>query len=138
MSTTGNTPEHIRHTYRLDRELQSYSIFQIVEVKGGNNLLTDCIRIEKYHGKSNASGIKEYLRLRTATSWEKSEKVTGLRPAGRENMFYGDRVKPQQKKSLLLFTFSDDGNYLFLDVFPQFYPNHKGILQKIIHSHKTN
>ena len=138
METTGKTPEHIRHIYELDRELKSYSIYRIVEIQGKQNQLTDCIRIEEYHNKSNASGIKEYLRLRSAKSWKNSEKVTGLRPAGKHDVFYGDRVKPQQKKSLIIFTFSPDGQRLILDVFPEFYPNHKGILQNIITAHRPN
>jgi hypothetical protein len=37
------------------------------------------MRIEKFQGKSNTI-INDYLRLRTATSWNKSELITGLRP----------------------------------------------------------
>lgn len=136
MTSTGNHPQYIRHTYKVIKELKSYSIYDLVEVTGNKNLLTAVIRIEKYFGKSNASNINDYLRLRTSTNWSTSEQVTGLRPTIKQSLFYGDRTTTDltglKKRTLLLFTFLTDRQTLFIDVYRGFYPNHKGILQNII------
>ena len=130
-----NTPEFIRHTYKVSKELKSYSIYDFVEVDKTNQL-TQTLRIEKFNGKSNATNINEYLRLRTTTSWSKSEKVTGLRPTRKEGLFYGDRITKKENsnitKHLLIFKFSKDRKTLFIDFYRGFYPNHNGILQNII------
>lgn len=132
---TGNT-NYIRHSYKVTNELKSYTVFELVEVAGNTNFLTDLIRIEKFNGKSNATNIKDYLRLRTATSWDKSQKITGLRPSENELLFYGDWLKVNEpnapKKTLLIFLFSKDRKNLFIDIYRGFYPLHKGILQNII------
>ena len=142
MNSTGNTPQYIRHTYKISNELKTYSVYQINEVTGTKNLLTDTIRIEKYFGKSNALNIDHYLRLRTTTNWTTSEKVTGLRPTIIKGLFHGNRltVNPDGKqiKTLLLFIFSNDRQTLIIDVYRGFYPNHKGILQNIINTYQTN
>lgn len=142
MGSTGNTPEYIRHTFKLSKELKSYLIFQFAEVTGTKNLLTDLLRIEKFQGKSNASNIAEYLRLKTTTNWNTSPMITGLRPTLISDLFYGDWNKTDQfnnlKKTLLIFIFSKDKQTLIIDVYRGFYPNHKGILQNIINTYKTN
>lgn len=133
MKSTGKTPDHIRHIYKVTNELKSYTIYKLVEVKGNKNLLSETLRIEKYRGKSNAYNIDDYLRLRTTSNWATSEMVTGLRPTSKNGLFYGDRInKETQKKSLLLFTFSVDIKTLFIDVYRGFYPIHNGILENII------
>lgn len=132
---TKNTPDFIRHTYKVSKELKSYSIYELVEVVNTNQL-TQTLRIEKFNGKSNATNIIEYLRLRTSTSWDKSEKVTGLRPTQKEGLFYGDRITKKEnsetKKNLIIFVFSKDRATLKIDFYRAFYPNHNGILQDII------
>lgn len=132
---TGNA-NYIRHSYKVANELKNYTVFELVEVAGNAKFLTDLIRIEKFNGKSNATNIKDYLRLRTATSWDKSQKITGLRPTENDLLFYGDYLKLDEsnapKKTLLIFLFSEDRKNLFIDVYRGFYPLHKGILQNII------
>ena len=139
MTLQGNTPQYIRHTFKVTSELKSYSIYELENVTGNNNLLTGVIRIEKYFGKSNATNIAEYLRIRTATSWLKSEQVTGLRPTIKNGLFYGNRTYTDltglKKRNLLLFKFSVDRQTLIIDVFRGFYPNHNGILQNIINTY---
>lgn len=128
--------DYIRHSYKVTNELKSYTVYELVEVEGNNNLLTELIRIEKFNGKSNATYINDYLRLRTSTSWDKSEKITGLRPTQNELLFYGDWLKLNElntpKKSLLIFLFSKDRKTLIIDVYRGFYPLHKGVLQNIV------
>lgn len=128
--------EKIRHSYKVNKELKTYTIYELVEVEKSQNLLTEFLRIEDFYNKSNATNIKEYLRLRTSTSWDKSLKVTGLRPTANKSLFYGDWLKPNEtnapKKTLLIFLFSEDRQNLFIDVYRGFYPLHSGILQNII------
>jgi hypothetical protein len=59
--------------------------------------------------------------------------ITGLRTTNKKGLFFGDWLnKRTHKKTLLLFTFSNDEQTLLIDVYRGFYPNHKGILQNII------
>lgn len=134
MSSTGNNlADYIRHTYKVSKELKSYTIYTLLSSEGNVNLLTDILRIEKFQGKSNASNINDYLRLKNTTNWNTSEMITGLRPTNKNGLFYGDWLnKRTQKRTLLLFTFSNDKQTLLIDVYRGFYPNHKGILQNII------
>jgi hypothetical protein len=136
MNSTGNTPDYIRHTFKVTSELKSYTIYQLAEVRGNKNLLTDILRIEKFQGKSNALNINDYLRLRNTTNWSKCEQVTGLKQTKIKDLFYGDRRnKETSKRTLLLFLFSNDRQTLFIDVYRGFYPNHNGILQNIINAY---
>lgn len=142
MATTGNAPQYIRHVYKITNELKSYSVYEFIEHNGVTKnkiLLTEIIRIEKFQSKSNASNIIDYLRLRTATSWSKSQMITGLRPTTKHGLFYGDWLKTNvlgdTKKHLLIFRFCDNKELMFIDVYRGFYPNHKGILQSIINTY---
>lgn len=136
MNSTGNTPQFIRHTYNVSNELKSYTVYELVEVKVNKNLLTDILRIEKYQGKSKSTSIVDYLRFRTATSWSKSELITGLRPTIKDNLFFGDwRNLDNPKlptKTLLMFTFLEKRQILIIDVYRGFYPHYIEILQNII------
>ncbi|MFY7665314.1 hypothetical protein [Flavobacterium sp.] len=144
MFSTGKQPEYIRHTYKLSNELKSYSVYQITAVDDNKNLLTDVLRIEKFQGKSNATNIKDYLRLRTATNWQKCQMITGLRPTQRRVLFYGDRKKVNESnemdelKELLIFVFSENREILIIDVYRGFYPYNKGILQNILNRYEKH
>lgn len=134
----GNVPDYIRHIYKVERELKSYTTYTIDEVKGSKILLTDLIRIETFRGRSNTHGIDVYLRLRNTSNWSKCSLVTGLRPISKKGVYYGDCITPHvignEKKSLLLFRYSSCGKYLFIDVFRDFYPYHKGQLINLANS----
>ena len=140
MSSTGNfIPDYIRHTYRVTNELKSYTVYELSTSEGNVNLLTDILRIEQFQGKSNSTIIVDYLRLRTTTSWSKSELITGLRPTIKDHLFYGDWRKLDNPsyptKTLLLFSFSKDRQILFIDVYRGFYPHYIEILQNIINTY---
>lgn len=135
MNSTGKTPQYIRHTYKVSSELKSYTIYELVEVVGNRNLLTDILRIEKFQCKSNSTNIEKYLRLRTTSNWSKSELITGLRPTIKENLFYGDWRRLENSnpiKTLIMFSFSKDSQTLIIDVYRGFYPHYIEILQNII------
>jgi hypothetical protein len=134
----GNVPNYVRHVYKVERELKSYTIYVIDEVKGSKMLLTDLIRIETFRGKSNTHGIDVYLRLRDNSNWSKCSLVTGLRPISKEGVYYGDCNTPHvignEKKTLLLFRYSPCGKYLFIDVFSDFYPYEREQLYNLANS----
>lgn len=143
MNSTGNNPDFIRHHFKLSKELKSYLVYENYHVENKTtNLLTELIRIEKFQGKSNATNINDYLRLKTTTNWATSEKITGLRPTKKEVLFYGDWLKCNEskapKKTLLIFVFFDNRKTLLIDVYRGFYPIHKGILQTILNKYETH
>jgi len=131
---TGNA-DYVRHFYKVDSELKSYWVYSEIEELTTKNILTPILRIEKYNGKSNATDITDYLRLRTATSWSKSEMVTGLRGTGVPHLFYGNR-RAGQEKSLLLFYFSNERRTLTIDVFNSFYPFNSTLLLDLLAKHE--
>ena len=132
MQSNFRSPDFYSHVYNLTHEVKTYNVYTInVTLSSQINLLTDIVRVENYNGKSNAYGIDKYLRLRTSSSWLKSEKVTGLRPTTIKNVFTGDRLI-NGKKNLLVFIFSNDYKRLRIDVYRSFYPNTPIILQSII------
>ena len=141
MTSTGNNPDFIRHTFKVTSELKSYTVYEFIEVQRGKNLLTEFLRIEQFQGKSQTTRVDDYLRLRTdPKSWTRSQLVTGLRPTSNSLLFSGDS-KPignnPKEKTLLMFLFSVDRQTLFIDVYRGFYPNHNGILQIIISTYKN-
>lgn len=135
MSSTGKTPDFIRHTYKVTSEFESYTVYKLIKTTGKYDLLTYLLRIEKLRGKSNSTAINDYLRLRTATNWFDSKLITKLRPTIKANLFYGEWRKTKKSnaaKTLLIFSFSKDKSKLIIDVYRGFYPFHNGILQNII------
>lgn len=131
--------DFIRHSYTITKRLKTYDVFTLVDVKNGTKQLTNLLRIEQFRNFSEATGIKEYLRLRTCGNWSKCEKVTGLRPTKRPGVYYGDRVTIDGKKSLLIFTYNQKRDCLTIDYFRSYYPFKKGQLLNLIsaHTHPT-
>jgi hypothetical protein len=139
MSSTGSTPDYIRHTYKVTKELKSYTIYELSTFEGDVNLLTDILRIEQFQGKSLTTRVDDYLRLRTdPKSWTRSKLITGLRPTSNKSLFSGDS-KPIGKdatvKTLLIFLFSTDRQTLFIDVYRGFYPLNPALLQNVINTY---
>ena len=135
MNSTGKTPDYIRHTYKVKNELKSYTVYELDEVVGNKNLLTDIIRIEQFQRKSLTTRVDDYLRFRTTKNWSTSALITGLRPTIKDSLFYGDWRKVENKnpiKTLLMFSYSENKKILFIDVYRGFYPHYIEILQNII------
>lgn len=141
MAPIDNTPDYIRHTYKVSNELKNYSVYQFDEVQRGENLLTELLRIEQFQGKSLTTKVDDYLRLRTdPKSWTRSQLITGLRPTSNENLFSGDCNpigRNTTPKTLLIFLFSANRKILFIDVYRGFYPNRNVILQNIISTYQN-
>lgn len=130
MDTVFKIPDYYSHFYLLTHSVKSYNVFEIINQSTKvTNLLTEVLRIEDFRGFSKAKGIEKYLRLRTTANWATSEKVTGLRPTFKQNVFFGDRVF-NGKRSLLVFVFND--NQLKIDVYRSFYPCNQTIFNRII------
>jgi hypothetical protein len=136
MSSTGSTPDYIRHTYKVTKELKSYTIYELSTFESNVNLLTNILRIEQFQGKSLTTRVDDYLRLRTdPKSWTRSRLITGLRPTSNKCLFSGDSKpigKDTNVKTLLIFLFSTDRQTLFIDVYRGFYPLNPALLQNII------
>lgn len=134
METTGN--DYTRHIYHISKALRVYTVYRLKYVENGANQLTELIRIEDYRGFSRGCGFNDYLRLRTSSSWAKSEKVTGLKFTKDKNIYFGDRLN-NGKKHLLLFQFSPDRISLIIDYFPNYYPASIETIQELIRTHFT-
>ena len=147
MATTGNIkiPDLYRHVYKVRNKVKSYTTYELTELPRGINFLSDFLRIEPYQGKSQTKGVSICSRLRTTSNWTTSKDVTGLRPTNIKGVYYGDRLR-NDIKTLLIFRFMEEKDGLFcepeirlnIDVYPNYYPNHKGILQNIINTYETN
>lgn len=122
--------EFKRHYFQLTKKLATVAHYEITTGEP-HPLITPTIKFSKDRAYSNASGQLFWLHMRDSTRWGKQ--VTGLRPTLELGVFYGDVQFP--KKSLFLFQFSSDGRKLIIDIFPSFYPSHKGILDKLIATH---
>ncbi|OFY96734.1 MAG: hypothetical protein A3K10_15715 [Bacteroidetes bacterium RIFCSPLOWO2_12_FULL_31_6] len=138
---TGNV-NFVRHTYQVSKELKSYTVYQIVEVKNNTNLLTDLIRIEPFLNKSKATNFNDYFRIYNKSSWAKSDLITGLIPTSTKHLFFGDCKKPSlignTSKSLLLFYFVPNSNQLIIDVFTDYYPYNDNLLINLLNEFRTN
>ncbi len=138
---TGNV-NFVRHTYQVSKELKSYTVYQLDEVKNNTNLLTGLIRIEPFLNKSKANNFNDYFRIYNKTSWAKSDLITGLIPTTTKGLFFGDCRKTgiigNTKKSLLLFYYVPNSNKLIIDVFTDYYPFNDFLLINHINEFKTN
>lgn len=128
---TFNSPDFIRHIFDLVHSTKTTKVYELREVRNGNATLTQTVRIEDYNGKSNATVIKEYFRLRNTKNWNTSEKVTGLRKSKIERLYYGDRLY-FGKKNLITFYFNHDRTKMCVDYYRSFYPNTPTILHDIL------
>jgi hypothetical protein len=139
MSSTGNTPDYTRHTYKVTHELKSYTVYELSNFEGKVNLLTDILRTEQFQAKSQTTRVDDYLRLRTdPKSWTRSQLITGLRPTSNQGLFSGDSIhlsKANTAKTLLIFLFSKDKQTLFIDVYREVCSNNKVALQNIINTY---
>ena len=129
--------DYIRHIYKVDRVLKSYTIYELQSVsqrqKNTRPLLSHILRIEPFRGKSNATGIEELLRLREPSRWaEKS--LTGLRATIKSRVFRGDQNNGL--KNLLLIQLSESRDLVVIDYFRGFYPHNPQVLNDLILTHK--
>jgi hypothetical protein len=137
---TGNS-NFVRHTYKVSKDLKSYTVYQIEEVNQSKNLLTDLIRIEPFLNMTKATNFNKYFRLKNQSSWLKSDLITGLKPTSSKGLFYGDCSKigaiGNKEKSFLLFYFKPYSDTLIIDVFKDFYPYNNHLLQSLLKGFKN-
>jgi hypothetical protein len=143
MGSTGKAnPKPYRYFYKRNSVLEFYSVYELIAGTEKKLLVTEILRIEKFREKSKSKNITDYLRLRTTTNWETCELITGLRPAAKKGLFYGDWLKTNilgnTVKHLLIFQFAQDKDFMFIDVYRGFYPKNKTALKNIISTYKTN
>ncbi|MBX2960632.1 MAG: hypothetical protein KF732_11840 [Flavobacteriales bacterium] len=134
--------KYVRHTYKISKELKSYTVYDLEDVNNPNKLLTDTIRIEPFLNYSNADNFNDYLRIKNHSNWKFSSLITGLKPTSTKNLFFGDCAKPNllgnTKKSLLLFYFDNDKGTLIIDVFRDYYPYNNSLLENQLKQFKID
>lgn len=139
---TGNKITYVRHIYKVSKELKSYTVYELVEVKHSDKLLTDIIRIEPFLNYSKANNFNDYLRIKDKSNWKHSNLITGVKPTSSKGLFYGDCAKPNiignTKKSLLLFYFDNDKRTLIIDVFRDYYPYNSHLLENQLKQFKID
>jgi len=113
-----------------------------------SSLLTKKIRIEKDNGFHKRSRFFEYwLYFRDETNWKRCTK-TGLAITNYKFIFEGnipEKIDLNQKnekgkewenpKHLIIMQFIDDTKIIILDVFKDFYPHKKDLINLIISEH---
>lgn len=139
---TGNKITYVRHIYKVSKELKSYTVYELVEVKHSDKLLTDIVRIEPFHNYSKATNFDNYFRIKDTTNWKNSSAITGVIPTSIKNLYFGDCREPNiignTKKSLLLFYFDNDERTLIIDVFRDYYPYNSHLLENQLKQFKID
>lgn len=133
MNLATNTPDFIRHIYKVERITKTYTVYELVETQNGNSILPTLCRIEDFQGKSNVKNIDKYFRIRTCTNWQKSEMVTALKKTSTKNLFYGDKLF-KGKQNLIVFIFNEDHSQVIIDYYRGFYPYSPTLLKNILQS----
>ena len=132
----------VRHIYSINKELKSYTVYQLDEVISSNSLLTDIIRIEPFLNYSNAKNFNDYFRIKNQSSWAKSNTITGLKPTSIKGLFFGDCAKPNlignNSKSLIIFYFDSTTNKLIIDVYKDYYPHNNHLLETLLKGFEIN
>lgn len=121
--------DYIRHIYKVEKVLSSYTIYGLVEAS--NTLcikLSTFVRLERFRGNPKESSLQLLLRGRDATKWA-SRSITGLYPILQTNLFYGAH-KTNGSKNLLVINIYDDT--MVIDYFNGFYPRNNQALGHII------
>ena len=127
-----NTPQakvkefrfHIHKTNKQD------TIYQGLETNPRDSFITDFVKVERFQGYSNAYNLGLYFRIKDASSWAKSKKITGLWKTQNEKVFFGD-IKEDNVKTLLLFEIDPETNNLRVFEFEKgFYPS-RSIIDKL-------
>ncbi|MEQ8553415.1 MAG: hypothetical protein RIC06_22455 [Cyclobacteriaceae bacterium] len=126
------SPEYIRHVYKVNRALKSYTIYELVKVSDpGRIKLPEFVRIEPFRGKSNTSGVDYLLRGRESNKWANNT-LTGLRNTSKGFVYYGDRKEGNKKNFLVI---KLDGQSMIIDYYNSFYPGHPGIRDSITNNY---
>lgn len=154
---TGNA-NFVRHIYKENKVLKSYTVYILDEVDPNKNLLTEFIRIEPFLNMTKATNFNKYFRIKNKSSWLKSNLITGLKPTSTKGLFYGDTTKigifghpkkilighPKKKlighskKVLIVFYYIPNSDTLIIDVYKDDYPYNDYLLQGVLKEFKIN
>jgi hypothetical protein len=107
------------YTFKAIKHNKQSVDFELIDGDVTNSFITKIVRIERFQGYSNASGIEYYLRLRNKPNWSKCDKVTGLWRTTRKGIFYGDRRDHELVQTLIIFKIAPDWQSLALIVYPR-------------------
>ena len=99
-----------------------------------DSIVTEQVKVERFQGYSLAYNLGLYFRLRDASSWAKSTKLTGLFKTSTPRTFYGDAKEKDGRKTLFIFKIDEVNNTLRVVEFKKgFYP-HKTVIEHIAKS----
>ncbi|WP_203229473.1 hypothetical protein [Aureibaculum marinum] len=146
---TGNL-KYTRKIYKLD----SVSIgnkYRTYKTNKPNNLFTNIIRIEKDNGYHDRSRFFEHwLYFRNDTNWKRCTK-TGLAKTVKPNVYEGNiseliKLKTknhkgkdwENEKHFLIVQFSIDFKTIVVDIFQNFYPRSKILIEHLINEHNLH
>jgi hypothetical protein len=107
------------------------TIYQANEDNPKNSFLTESVKIEKFQGYSKAYNLDLYFRIKDATSWAKSKKITGLWKTNQKGTFYGDFIEGSIK-TLLIFKIDHESHVLTVYVYPKGYNPHRNTIDFLI------
>ncbi|MBG7612102.1 hypothetical protein IU405_07555 [Polaribacter sp. BAL334] len=150
---TGNK-EYIRAIYVLDSSIElTDKKREYILAEKNNNLVNEVlknrIKIEKDNGFHDRSREFEYwLYFRNDTNWSRCYK-TGLAKTSLNYIFEGNVSEPiilknktakgkdhENPKHFVLLQFSKNGNEVIIDLFMDFYPFKKALIELIIKEHQ--
>jgi|TARA_B110000037_G_scaffold216891_1_gene276842 hypothetical protein len=147
---TGNI-EYVRAVYYLKSSNIDKTLidFELLDHKRLDEFFTKKIRIEKDNGYHDRSRFFNYwLLFRNDTNWKRCLK-TGLVKTSREFVFEGNISEElflvgktskgknwENPKHFLIVQFSKDCQTLVVDLFKDFYPHKKELIEIIIDEHQ--
>ena len=150
---TGNK-DYLRAIYTLDTSYSNTDKTKQYVLAEKNNYLVDeilknRIKIEKDNGFHDTSRLFEYwLYFRNDTNWNRCFK-TGLAKTSLKYVFEGNISEPvilktknhkgkdwENPKHFILLQFSENSETIIIDLFKEFYPFKKALIQLIVKEHK--
>lgn len=130
---TGNI-EYIRHIYKVEKVLPSYTVFGLVDVSNTERIkIPSFLRIEPFRLNTNTHGTSLILRGREYAKWA-SKTITGLRPTTKDGVYFGTHTN--NLPNLMLFQISECGDTLIIDYFNGFYPSSPRKCFGLIENHR--
>ena len=129
-----------RHVYSKLKGTDWNTEYELIRNSLEKPILPPIIKIEVNRGYNNSKGIGHWLCVYNEPNWQYGNRVTGLRPTSRNNIFEGNLIKPHLDKptpgSLVFFEFSRNNELLVIDVFKDFYTDNPFAFRLILETHK--
>jgi hypothetical protein len=126
-------PKYVYH-FAVNKVNKQDTIYKGKESNPTESIITELVKVERYQGYSNAYNLGLYFRIKNASSWAKSTKLSGLFKTETPGFYYGDIREPNKKKTLLLFKVDEHGETLTVWEFEQLYYPSKKTIENLVKS----